>query len=90
MSIFKKARAMPIVRSVVSQGMDDDYQYDYDESWRGYSDGDGSRAALDRLIDGLQRDGDYEDAEFCRELHEKGYGYQQIRDMLMSIQSIRR
>lgn len=97
MSIFKKAAISPIVKTVISQGLDDYYHPDpniedaelsdrinesylkptlKDKNW-----------ATKQLIYELRLNRDHNYANFAEDMMNKGYGFQQIRDMLSSIAS---
>ena len=95
MSIFKKASVTPIVKTVVSYGLDDYDHPDpsmedaelYHEINLSYEK---DNNKIKQLIDELNQEGRHEDAFFCRSMMNEGYGFNQIRDMLSSIRSFRK
>jgi hypothetical protein len=97
MSIFKKASVAPIVKTVISQGLDDYYHTDpnmedvelrreIDESWGTPS----SQEKLQQLMRNLRQDEEYDLADFVASMVQKGYDFQQVRDMLASVRSFLR
>jgi hypothetical protein len=73
MAIFKQAAPLPIEPSAVSQGFED-FAKDPD-------------FFTEQLIYELKKDKEYKLAQFCEKMHNQGYGFQQIRDMLSSVRS---
>jgi site-specific recombinase XerD len=95
MSIFKKASVAPIVKTVISQGLDDYYHPDptikdtnlsdrVNESYLKPTLKDRNWAEK-QLIYELRQNHDHDYANFVEDMMNKGYGFQQIRDMLSSI-----
>jgi len=79
MAIFKQAAPLPIEPSAVSQGFED-----FAEVKPKTKDPDFFN---EQLIYELKKDKEYKLAQFCEKMHNQGYGFQQIRDMLSSVRS---
>jgi len=81
MAIFKQAAPLPIVPSAVSQGFED---FTKNTEKPKHRDPD---FFTKQLIYELKKDKEYKLAQFCEKMHNQGYGFQQIRDMLSSVRS---
>jgi DNA-binding transcriptional regulator YhcF (GntR family) len=84
MAIFKKASPLPIQPSAISQGLEN-----FEENTEKPTIRD-SDFFIKQLIYELKQNKEHRLAEFCEEMHNQGYGFQQIRDMLSSVRSFLR